>query len=37
MFWIAVGMVIMMLLESVWIAGAIIACLLICGYNLFCG
>ncbi len=37
MFWIAVGMVIMILLESVWIAAVIIAGLLICGYNLFCG
>ena len=37
MFWIAVGMLVMMLLESVWIALLIVAALLICGYNLFCG
>ncbi|MDE6969446.1 MAG: hypothetical protein K2P69_06735 [Eubacterium sp.] len=37
MFWIAVGMVIMLFLESVWLALTIICALLICGYNLFCG
>ncbi len=37
MFWVAVGMLIMLFLESVWIAVAIICILLILGYNLFCG
>ncbi|MDE6887423.1 MAG: hypothetical protein K2P45_02075 [Eubacterium sp.] len=37
MFWIAVGMAIMLFLEATWIAIMIIFALLICGYNLFCG
>ncbi|MCI8449595.1 MAG: hypothetical protein HFH30_14700 [Eubacterium sp.] len=36
MFWIAVGMLVMMLISSTWIALLIILALLICGYNLFC-
>ena len=35
MFWIAVGMVLMLIISDVWIAVIIIACLLIVGYSLF--
>lgn len=35
MFWIAVGMVLMLIISDVWIAVIIIAFLLIVGYSLF--
>ncbi len=37
MFWVAVGMVIMLFLESIWLAVSIICLLLVLGYHLFCG
>ncbi len=36
MFWIAVGMVLMMIIPNIWIAILVISALLLCGYNLFC-
>lgn len=36
MFWIAVGMFIMLFIENIWIALLMIGILLIVGYNLFC-
>ncbi len=36
MFWIAVGMSVMLFIEETWIALLVIAALFIIGYNLFC-
>lgn len=36
MFWVAVGMVVMMFIPETWIALFLICTLLIVGYNLFC-
>lgn len=37
MFWIAVGMALMLFIEATWIAVTIIFLFLVIGYNLFCG
>lgn len=36
MFWMAIGMLIMLFIESTWLALLIICILIIIGYNLFC-
>ncbi len=36
MFWIAVGMLIMLFIPELWIALMVIGFLMICGYNMFC-
>ena len=36
MFWIALGMIISMFIESVFVSVSIIFLLIICGFNMFC-